>query len=203
MEEIDKNDTNKVSKFSSSAYQQEIFSAKERYSEEIKNLCSPLNSYIMDMLEAKKQNDVNHVEENRRNRERVYSLSEIGDKRSVSFDQVDIREYYIELGDNPSCSRGPPLTIGWDFDCMGSIDLDEFEECRPPRRLARQMAIPFDQRENILEQVGYSDSEIMDAVKSVDLERHQRLKTAKSRSIKLDELRDRANRTFKRVFHKK
>ena len=122
-------------------------------------------------------------------------------KRCVSFDHVDIREYFVELGDNPSCSSGPPLTIGWEFDFLGSVDLEEFEECRPPRRFARQMVIPNDERENMLEQGGYSHSEIVDAVKNVDQERYHRLKTANSRRVKLAELRERANKTFKRVFH--
>ena len=133
----------------------------------------------------------------------AHSCPNLERKRRVSFDQVDIREYYIELGNNPSCSTGPPLTIGWDFDCVGSINLDEFEECRPPRRLGRQMVIPFDERTNMLEQVGYSSSEILDAVKSVSQERHLRLKTARSKTDKLDEVLERANRKMKRVFMRK
>merc|ERR1712151_632290 len=124
-------------------------------------------------------------------------------KRGVSFDHVDIREYFIELGDNPSCSSGPPFTIGWEFDVVGSVNLEQFEEFRPPRRIARQMVIPNNERESMLEQGGYSQSEIVDAVKTVDVERYHRHKTARSRNVKLAELRERANRTFKRVFHKR
>merc|ERR1712232_675180 len=55
-------------------------------------------------------------------------------KKSVSFDQIHVREYIIDLGDNPSCSKGPPLSITWEYEDMGTIDLAEFEEMRPSRR---------------------------------------------------------------------
>ena len=63
------------------------------------------------------------------------------------------------------------------------------------------MVIPFAQREHMLESVGYSHSEILKAVRGVDIERCQRLKTARSKTDKLDEAVERANRKLKRVFH--
>ena len=62
----------------------------------------------------------------RLNAVKAKSCSEFRRERRVSFDQVSVREYNIELGDNPSCSMGPPLTIGWEFDYIGSVNLDEF-----------------------------------------------------------------------------
>ena len=158
---------------------------------------------VLHSIEIKDEQDKHPTEMDKPNMASAHSCPDLDRERRVSFDQVDIREYYIELGDNPSCSKGPPLTIGWDFDYMGSINLDEFEECRPPRRFSRQMLIPFDQRTNMLEQVGYSDSEIINAVKSVSQERYQRLKTARSKTDKLDEVLELANRKMKRVFTRK
>ena len=38
----------------------------------------------------------------------------------VGFSVITIREYPVEVGDNPSCVRGPPLSIGWKF-CRKSL----------------------------------------------------------------------------------
>jgi hypothetical protein len=33
--------------------------------------------------------------------------------RQVGFDQVQIRSYYITIGDNPSCKPGAPVSLDW------------------------------------------------------------------------------------------
>ena len=124
-------------------------------------------------------------------------------KRKVSFKDIHIREYFIELGDNPSCTRGPPLTIGWDFDDVGSVQLEEFEEYRPPRRVGGQMHIPFDARQEMLEQIGYSPLDIRTAVQECNVARYNRMKTAKSKSDKVDAAVESANRKLKRLFTRK
>jgi hypothetical protein len=49
-------------------------------------------------------------------------------KRRISFKHIEIREYNRTIGDNPSCSSGPPVTYAhfllalW-MDCMVSFDL--------------------------------------------------------------------------------
>lgn len=92
-------------------------------------------------------------------------------RRRVSFDSINIREYFIELGDNPSCRNGPPLTIGWDFDELGRFDLEQFEEFRPPRRFSRQMIIPLGRRQEILFQSGYSASDFVETMDDINIEK--------------------------------
>jgi hypothetical protein len=50
-----------------------------------------------------------------------HSSSPIKMKRSVSFGEVQFREYERALGDNPSVTSGPPLTIGWRYNEAGAL----------------------------------------------------------------------------------
>lgn len=104
-------------------------------------------------------------------------LSKVEDNLSVSFRNISIREYPMIVGDNPSVSSGPPLTIAWDFDELGTIPLEEYENHRPARRSADQMTIPKMERLKILENTGISRSEIEKVVKEVNIARTQRLQT--------------------------
>eukprot|EP00592_Proboscia_alata_P017010 CAMPEP_0194396954 /NCGR_PEP_ID=MMETSP0174-20130528/125275_1 /TAXON_ID=216777 /ORGANISM="Proboscia alata, Strain PI-D3" /LENGTH=340 /DNA_ID=CAMNT_0039193077 /DNA_START=387 /DNA_END=1410 /DNA_ORIENTATION=+ len=49
---------------------------------------------------------------------------------AVDFDTCHIREYERELGDNPSCSSGAPVSLGWNFVEIGVFPFDEFEKSR-------------------------------------------------------------------------
>ena len=100
--------------------------------------------------------------------------------RKVSFDRIHIREYYLSLGDNPSCSSGPPLSISWKYSDIGSVDLEEFEMMRPPRRHHSEMMIPSIERKKLLDDLGYSVLEIVEAVKNVTECKKNRKKSLRS-----------------------
>ena len=82
--------------------------------------------------------------------------------RSVRFSTIDIREYDTAISINPSCSIGPGLQLGWGFSNLYSMPVEEFEEKFPSesRRKARDMVIPFERRELILKEAGYSRRDI-------------------------------------------
>lgn len=69
---------------------------------------------------------------------------------SVRFQNITIREYNRTVGDNPACTSGCPMSIGWSVLSEISIPVDDYEKARPPRRERLQMQIPKDVREDML-----------------------------------------------------
>ena len=58
-----------------------------------------------------------------------------GLKRSVSFSRLNIRQYERVLGDNPSCSSGPSVSLGWKYKDVPSMDIDAYEFRRSRRHM--------------------------------------------------------------------
>ena len=119
-------------------------------------------------------------------------------QKSVSFDQIHIRQYQQDIGDNPSCSSGPPVAINWDYSDMRSIDVAEYEETRPSRRYNKELLIPRSTRIDILTDVGYSPKQIMKVTEDVNKCKHQREKSARSLILKFDTLLEKANKKLKK-----
>lgn len=72
---------------------------------------------------------------------------------SVRFRNVQIREYGIVLGDNPSCSKGPPVSLGWEYDQEGQQEVlvDVYEKWRVgQRRSMHEMRLPAEVRFGML-----------------------------------------------------
>ena len=99
-------------------------------------------------------------------------------KRTVSFGKLETREYSIALSDHPSCSFGPPISLGWDFRDKEATELDHYEEQRAPRRSMHQMVLSYNVRRYLLlKRAGYSNDELEQAMHEVDRVKRQRLVT--------------------------
>ena len=57
----------------------------------------------------------------------------------VKFQNIQIRNYEMTLGDNPAVSYGPPVSLGWEYYEVGTMPLEDYEESRGARRKASQM----------------------------------------------------------------
>lgn len=68
----------------------------------------------------------------------------------VVFHEVLIRNYEQTIGDNPSVSYGPPISLDWEYEEAEPITLDEYEKNRGPRRNTRQMMLNYYNRRNLL-----------------------------------------------------
>ena len=96
-------------------------------------------------------------------------------KKRVEFDSIILRNYSIIVGDNPSVSYGPPLSLSWDYVEYAPVDVDDYERNRGDRRNVRQMVLNYYNRRNLLRLHGnYSDEELRAAWKDVKKVRRQR-----------------------------
>jgi len=125
----------------------------------------------------------------------------------VSFDQVNIREYERILGDNPSCSSGPPLSIGWKFspDPM-VISVDDYEGGKGEiPRYKSQFLVPKDIREKMLrEHAGVSRREIVNTVRGIQKQKSQRRKTAANLGMQnTEEKVENVRRSFQKAMGKR
>lgn len=63
-------------------------------------------------------------------------------RKEVRFGTLEIRHYKV-VWDNSSPSRGPSMTLGWQYLSSAAVTIDEYEETRPPRRTRRELRIPL------------------------------------------------------------
>lgn len=103
----------------------------------------------------------------------------------VSFKDVYVRKYSRILGDNPACSSGPSLSIGWEYEPEQTYSVDEWEYNRDDLAYndLADIMISARQRILILQRLGYTDEEIEDAMKVINTIKAQREQTAQSSII--------------------
>ena len=108
--------------------------------------------------------------------------------RKVSFSHLEIRTYETILCENPSCSGGPSLGLGWRYDPNHDcITVDEYEAhqaqihglptgeyyvCRPEDLVLHRF-----EREAILLNTGYSRQDLADSVRSMNKVKNKRRQT--------------------------
>jgi hypothetical protein len=99
-----------------------------------------------------------------------------GEKKTVSFDTVEIHYHEIELGDNPHC-LGPPLQIGWEPFAIKRVHVDNFERWRGGRRRhgEEELSLSPMQRHILITKTGdYKSKEIYDRMDEMEKVRKQR-----------------------------
>lgn len=127
-------------------------------------------------------------------------------KRNVSFSNVEFREYNVTLGDNPCCSSGPPVSLGWEYKTEHKVmHLDRYETERQPRRDHRQLLLSYNvRRYMLLRESGFTAQELHDAAAAAKVIQKQRSKTIKRgvAGYKVDAALESAGRKMKRVMKK-
>ncbi len=85
--------------------------------------------------------------------------------KEVCFASVQVREYPMILGDNPSCTSGPPLTLDWDHNAELSCTIDEWESGRDS---ARHLWVPSSVRMEYLLDIGFTLTQVLTAIQDVE-----------------------------------
>jgi len=120
-------------------------------------------------------------------------------KRNVSklsFSSVTIRSYAMTLGDNPSVTLGPPLTIEWEhFDSL-TTSLDDYELKRGPSRNRASYKIPYILREQILRYVGFGRAELHEA--SIEIAKTKRGRLSSAHQPVIKELMEKGTQSIQR-----
>jgi hypothetical protein len=103
-------------------------------------------------------------------------------KKSVDFDgSVRVIEFAMILGDNPSCSSGPPVCIDWEPQNERTINLNLFEHLRYDERRKRPY-LKSDQRMKLVLAAGHSKEEISASILEVLLAQKLRTESIKDKS---------------------
>ncbi|CAJ1968980.1 unnamed protein product [Cylindrotheca closterium] len=135
-----------------------------------------------------------------------------GEEKEVRFSTVQVREYPIVPGDNPSGDSGPPITIGWKPTREMEVSVDHNEQYglyadekalqnsdhSRIKRNVEGLHLSHLKRMCKLHHSGYSSKEIGAATKAADDERRKREETLKSlKNEKLNEYKETIKRAFR------
>lgn len=123
--------------------------------------------------------------------------------RGVSFSCLQIREFNMTLGDHPSAVSGPPVALDWDSQAEErTVNLDEYERTRNPRRKRRQLKLSYKDRKKILEkQRGFTTDEVNQAWSEALKIRQQRKETLQRGTLLMmwDEFSESTLRKYNRM----
>jgi hypothetical protein len=162
---------------------------------EINDQCTPIELHKAssdgpaESLPATKTQDNDHPEKK--------------EKKFVRFSTIEIREYGMCVGDNPSVKRGAPVTIEWDY----SEEILEFPVVsydnarRAGRRLPEQLKMSPLKRLDILKRSGYSQQEILEGARKAEIARTRRKQTSQTLGwAPAEEFLERARRFVSKIF---
>jgi hypothetical protein len=97
---------------------------------------------------------------------------------TVSFSNLEIREYNVALSDHPDCSYGPPIQLGWSYCEKQAVSVDEYELSASSRgrhrRTGRELLLTSPERRELLEEGGYSKEELQWAWEEVERVKRER-----------------------------
>ena len=118
----------------------------------------------------------------------------------VCFGSVHVRCYYRTLGDNPSVSSGPPLSLSWDYDVESSgycCSIEEWEKGKEPRTRS-QFRMPEEVRTSLLLEEGYAPSQIREAISIIQKEQKKRYEYPARRKVDMIEVSENIRRRLAR-----
>ena len=119
----------------------------------------------------------------------------------VTYGDITIREYSMIPGDNPSVSRGVPLSLDWQHFWEGTFLVDTYESVKTEPRHHLEMRVPAEVRAKILRDSGSNWKEIQSSIRAANITRRDRLNTLRRLpSQNFDEKLEKLGRGLKKMF---
>jgi hypothetical protein len=106
-------------------------------------------------------------------------------KYKVKYGPVTVREFDRILGDSPAVKTGAPISIGWKVQSLKTYPTpDAHNESRGrPAYTSMQMVLNRDQRHELLMELGYSQPDIAQAVRSTIKTKNRRRTTVNNLGV--------------------
>lgn len=103
---------------------------------------------------------------------------------TVAFSTIEVREYERIVGDNPSCTRGPPMSIGWAYILSYCGNVKDYETSeKTHKRSKKEFYFTADQRTKLLtEEWEIPEEELTRARREITYIQYCRAKTSFSSS---------------------
>jgi hypothetical protein len=145
----------------------------------------------------------NHPEEQREGKQQQDECSNSSSSSKVVFESVHIRFYERVVGDNPSCSAGAPISLGWNYGQEKTVPLDAFEEKRGTSR-RHDMDLVLDRRDRkvlLMQEWEVPYNEFVDSIRQVMKIKRQRRTTVNNIGSydKVEEVLESLGRKLKRT----
>mmetsp|Transcript_29964 Transcript_29964/g.42507 ORF Transcript_29964/g.42507 Transcript_29964/m.42507 type:complete len:165 (+) Transcript_29964:135-629(+) len=87
-------------------------------------------------LISRETRNVDRGHKTKRNRDEISISSEQSsssrEKKRVSFSTLEIREYCLTIGDNPTCIDGLPISLDWEHTEKSTIGIHTYESLKVP-----------------------------------------------------------------------
>ncbi|CAB9499836.1 expressed unknown protein [Seminavis robusta] len=141
-----------------------------------------------------------HLPQRRRGNDSSGAFDKSPGSTLIQFSVVEIREFERVVGDNPSCSSGVPVSIGWNHGKTFKMDLEDFEKARPPRRSQMDLVLTRGERHRLLVEWGASGQDVIEAIRMIIRVKNQRRQTVNNLGSydKVEEVFENIGRRFTR-----
>lgn len=120
-------------------------------------------------------------------------------KADVKFHQLHVREYQLDVHDNPAVSRGPAIGLGWKYSQHDPVCVDHYEQNRGPRGTMKDIQLTLKERIQLARASGATEKEIRIMTKRATIARNKRKRTLENQqNFKTEEKMEGFFRAFKR-----
>jgi len=121
--------------------------------------------------------------------------------KKVRFDVVEIRQYERIASDNPCCSSGPPIGIGWNHGEIHRTNVNDYEQSRGGRNFNLDIVLTRSRREALLSEWDVDTRTIVASTRAAMKTKFQRKQTVINarKFSKLEEVMESTSRRLRKV----